>query len=322
MRFSELKGHLTDAVNGAGFAAAYLLLGEDDYLIGEAERLFGLVLDPEFADMNFSRAESVDEAIETLYTFPAFDMRRVCVVSLEKTTADDLEKLKKYLAAPAEESILVAEADAQAKAALKAKNVAEVSCASLSEDETRAYIRALFAEAPVVTVSADAVDELITRTQSSLARIVSEVKKLKAYSPSGVKKEDVEAMVASDIEYQTYLLSEAVSSRDAQKTTRMLDVILKSGVPPRVLLGSLYERFRRLLHVSLNKDRDNEELARYFGFKKPGQVYYLRKNAENFSQVRLKSIVDFLHELQYETVQGLRSEESALHEAVLVMLTA
>ncbi len=323
MKFSMLKSHLNEAANGGGFSSAYLFSGSDEFLAQEAVKLFRQVLDPEFAEMNFSRCSIFADAAETLFTFPVFDMHRVCVYEPEAISAEEIEKIKEYLSSPAEESILVALVDgATCKALSKQKGATTVDCAALSQEETVAYVRELFASPPRVEVTNDAIDELITRTQSSLARIVSEVQKLKAYSPAGVSKADVKEMVAADMEYQVYLLAEAVSTHDAPKAISMLDAILKNGVSERTLFSAIYTRFRRLLHVSLNKDarRDDAELARLLGLKSTGALYYLRKNAENYSQVRLKAIVDYLHSLQYDTLTGARSDVSVLHEAMLKML--
>ena len=319
MKYSELKTHLNDAVNGGTFAAAYFLTGEDEYLLHEAKRLFGETLDSGFKDMNFSKTSDVGEAIETLYTFPVFDIRRVCVLEKDDLNEDETAKLKAYLDSPASEAILVADMGEGAKL-FKGKNIESVSCAALSDEELRDFVREQFSSPPAVPVENAAVEELITRTQGSLARIVGEAKKLKAYSPSGVARADVTQMVASDIEYQTYILSEAVANRDAGRALTVTDAILKSGIPEHVLLAAIYERYRRMLHISLNKDMSNEQLAKIFGFKKQGQVYFLRKSAENYSQVRLKAIVDLLHSLQYEFVSGERSEASALSEAILTLL--
>lgn len=319
MKYSELKSHLEDALNGGKFAAAYFLTGNDDYLLHEATRLFEQTLDREFAQMNFTKADNVSDAIEALCTFPVFDSHRICVLEASALPEQDVDKLKDYLQSPPAESVLVASIGEAAKA-FKGKNVCSVSCAPLSDEELRDFVNELFASSPAVPADVAAIEELITRTQSSLARIVGEVSKLKAYSPQGVKRADVVDMVASDIEYQTYILSEAVANRDAQKALSVADSILKSGIPERVLLSAIYERYRRMLHVSLNKDKPNEHLAQLFGFKKPGQVYFLKKSAEAYSQVRLKSAVDYLHSLQYDILRGARGEASALHEAILELL--
>lgn len=319
MKYPELRSHLNDAVNGGEFAAAYFLTGADEYLLHEAKRLFGEVLDAEFRDMNFSKTSDVDELTETLYTFPVFDARRVCVLEKDNLSDAEIEKLKAYLASPAVEAILVADVGDGAKS-FKGKHIETVSCSTLSDEELRDFVREQFAAPPSVSAENAAVEELITRTQGSLARIVGEVKKLKAYSPNGITRADVVQMVASDIEYQTYILAEAVANRDAGRALSVTDAILKSGLPERALLKALYDRYSRMLHVSLNKDMSNEQLAKIFGFKKPGQVYFLKKSAENYSQVRLKAIVDHLHELQYAMVNGERSESSALYDAVLTLL--
>ncbi len=321
MKFGELKSHLNEALAGNGFAPAYLVHGNEDYLVGEAAKMFSKVVDGEFANFNYTVTHDAEEAVDTLYTFPVFDVIRVCVLDLSEG-ADEAAKqrVKAYLSSPAQESVLVLIADDPVIREVKTPSCEDVTCSALSREETEEYVRSLFKEEPAVDVAPDAVDELIVRTGSSLARIVSEVKKLKAYSPSGIKKRDVEDMVAPDMDYQVYLLAEAVSKRDGKAALTQLDVMLNDGVTPRTIMNALYDRFRRLLHVSLNKNRSNEELARLFGFKKPGAIYFLRQNAENYSQVRLKNIVDYLHGLLYASVTGARSEQSAMYEAMLDIL--
>ena len=318
MKYQELKLHLNQALNGErNFAPAYFVYGNDDYLLGEAVKLFKSVVDGDFVALNFTESSDMGETLQTLSTFPVFDAHRVCrYVFDEETTEDDVEALKGYLSSPVPESILVVSCSAREAAALATNSCEAVVCDSLKDDELSREVKALMSPTPIDDA---AVAELVTRTQSSMARIVSETKKLKAYSPDGIKKKDVEDMVASDLEYQTYKLAEAVSLKDGKGALIMLQSILDSGVHPRVALASLYERYRRMLHISLNSGLSNDELAKLFGLKKSGAVYYLRKGAENYSQTRLKSAVDYLHFLQTESVSG-RNDLNLLQEAVLQLL--
>jgi len=64
----------------------------------------------------------------------------------------------------------------------------------------------------------------------------------------------------------------------------------------------------------------NDELGKLLDMK-GGAVYYLRKASSGYSQVRLKRSVDYLHGLQFDVLSGRRTENSALGEAVLELLT-
>lgn len=85
------------------------------------------------------------------------------------------------------------------------------------------------------------------------------------------------------------------------------------------VLGLLYGHYRKMLHVELHKNTPDAALAEMLGVK-PGALYHIRRISQNYTQMRLKKCVDFLHGLQFAVLTGKRTETGALHEAVLTLL--
>lgn len=315
MKYVNLKKHLNGA-NGS-YAPAYLVYGSDDYLKSEAVKALKGIVDNDFVDFNLAVVQDdVDGAIAALNTFALFgDVKAVVLIYENKLVEQDIDKLKEYLAAPSDGSVLIMRTSADNAALLKCKAAEPVICNGLEKEELAGYIRDNLDGAEMGN---DAIDELIVRTQGSMARIVSELCKLKAYGNGKITKQNVEEMVVAELDYQLYMLTDAIAKKSPD-TLKMLGYLLSNGVRPKMVLDGLYERFRRMLHIALNKSEPNDYFAEKFLIK-PGAVYYLRKTLDSYTQVKLKNIVDELHELQYAQLQGKISEESAMHMAILSLM--
>lgn len=152
-----------------------------------------------------------------------------------------------------------------------------------------------------------------------MARIAIEIAKLKSYSNGTITKIDVCEMVSADIDFQIYELANAVSEKNASKALEVLDVFFKNGIRGVTIINRLYDKYRNMLHAELNKGLSNDDLAKLLGMKS-GAVYFLRKVSSNYSQMRLKRCVDYLHALQFDVLTGKRGDVSAIHEAILQLL--
>lgn len=324
MNWSALNNHINAVLDGSENAdKVYVVYGVDDYLVYTALKQFRRLVDDEFAQFNFARfsqADGMAAVLETLNTVPVFDVRKVAVLTLsEKCTEAELSVLKDYLASPNEGTVLAIGCPADVAKSLGTKHCTTVNCAPLSEQEINEQIDALLKEPPARTMDAAARKELIERTQSSMARIVTETAKLKAFSDGNITYKDVTELVNADLDYRLYMLTDAVSVRDSARTVDILTAMLDAGTPPRVIINGLYDRFRKLLHVSLNKGATNDYFASYFGGS-PNALYFIRRTLANYTQIRLKNSVDMLHRLQYDILSGKRQEDSAMHEAVLELI--
>ncbi len=321
MKYIELKQHLGNALNGEEkLKSVYVVGGDDEYLRQQASKMFKQMVSADFAEFNFTVTSNVDEAIDVAYMFPMFEEKRVVVLVFEDSpTSDELEKFKSYVSAPVDTAIFVVSCDKDALKNVKMKGTTFVDCAHLDEESLKVEVEALLQSAPKCTIERSALLELAMRTQNNMARIASEIAKLKCYVDGAISLADVKEMVVADLEFQTYELSSAVSDKDANKALEIITSFKKQDIKGHTVVGLLYDRYRKMLHAELNKSKTNDEIAEILGMKS-GAVYYLRKTSQNYSQVRLKKCVDYLHALQEDILTGKQNDENVLHIAILQLL--
>lgn len=326
MKYTALKAHLDAAkVGAAPFAPCYIVYGDDAWLRQSAVSMFRALVEQEYASFNFSLIPASDgagEAVFTLNTFPVFDERRVVVVRdvSEKLPAADIAAYENYLGSPAAESVLVFECESGGEKSLPFKSAERVDCNRLAEAEISLIVKGMLDAEPRRTMRPDALHELVTRTLADMSRISCEVAKLKAYCDSEITREDVAVMTSAEPDLRIFQLSDAMGAKDHDRALRVLTALLDDGLRPMTVINMLYGYYRRMLHVELHKDEPPEKVAALLGVK-PGALYHVKKASSSYSQVKLKKCVDYLHSLQCAVLTGRRTEESAMHDAVLTLMS-
>ncbi|MEG1663565.1 MAG: hypothetical protein RR338_06215, partial [Clostridia bacterium] len=201
----------------------------------------------------------------------------------------------------------------------KKKNVCTVDCTRLDDQSIGTEVGVLLSENPPRTIDPSALNELIKRTLGNMSRIACEVQKLKAYSDGNITRDDVCELVTPELDFQIFEISQAVSEKNATKALTVLDSFAKNSVRSMTVINLLFGHYRKMLHVEVHKNDTDADLAELLGVKS-GALYHIKKVSKNYSQVRLKKCVDFLHEMQCAVLSGKRQEATALHEAILTLL--
>lgn len=354
MRYLDLENHLNAVAFGSESAKpVYVIAGDDAYLRSSALSAFKGLLSEDYADFNFnviSEDDGSGAVMDALTTYPVFDDRKVVVVPdiSEKLSDGDKELVKRYVLSPNPTSVLVAVIDdvlsdsdddkqdgakqnskkqkgkklsEQAKEFAKKFGLEYVDCNRLSEDEITAEINKLLAEPPACKMDGNAVRALIERTESYMTRIVREVQKLKSYAPSGITVKDVEDMVVPEENFAFFMLSSAVSEKQSDRALEIFDKFLKQGMKGVTIITMLYNQYRKMLLATLYKENDDAKLASLLEVSS-GQLYHIKRVAKNYSQVRLKKCVDYLHEMQYAVQSGRRNDISAAHDVIITLLNS
>lgn len=350
MKYIELKKHIEDCLNGAKtFEPMYVVGGADAYLRGASVALFKGVIDPEYADFNLSvvsYGQGVSSAIDALSLFPVFDERKVVIIPDFPGKISDQDKglVSGYLASPNPQAIFVIVCEEiQGKKESKATGVDDedkkekqesgksvatfikeakltlVDCGKLDESTVAIELEGILKEEPAKSIERPALHALIEKTLGDMSRIVCEVRKLKSYSDKTITLADVETMVAPDLEFAIYAFAGAVSEQQPEKALEIVDTFFKQGIRGDTLISLLYGQYRKMLHAELHKDASKEALATLLDVSE-GQVYHIRRVSKNYTQVRLKQAVDYLHSLQYSIRSGKRLDTTAVHDAVLTLL--
>lgn len=346
MKYTELKQHINDALSGKSkFAPVYCVYGDDDCLVSKALKMFESIVSADYEDFNLVKVKNEQDAeiaIEALETFPMFDEYKVVILSLQSgftkqkkgkrdgdtdvsdAQADNFVKqaIDAYVQSPSPTSVFVLDcASNDIVSALKIKTMQVVDCSRLDEISLLKEIDRIAAVPPMCKIEPQAAKELMVRTQNSMGRVECEMAKLKAYVQDGViTRRDVTDMVVSDLDYKMYELANAVSQKNCDAALQVLNAFFENGLRGSTILSMLYGKYRELLHVGLNKNLSNEDLAKLLGIARGGAVYYLKQTVANYSQMRLKRCVDCLHDLQFDVLSGMRNENSAVHEAILQLI--
>ena len=325
MKYTALKAHLDAAKRDGSLKPCYVVCGDDAWLRQSAVSMFRALVDADYATFNYtvlSATDGAEEASFTLNTFPVFDILRVTVVSdvSDKLSAADKAAYEHYLASPAQGSVLVFVCEDGAEKNVAFKGAERVDCNRLSEEEIAVIVGGMLKEPPERRMQRSALHELVTRTMGDMSRIACEVGKLKAYCDGEISREDVSVMTSAEPDFQIFRLSDAVGSGEKEMALRVLTALLDDGLRPMTVLNMLYSYYRRMLHAELHKGEPDAEVAALLGIK-PGALYHVRRVSGKYSQVRLKNCVDHLHALQFAVLTGRRGEESAMHEAVLTLMS-
>ncbi len=326
MKYTELDRHISSALSGEeSFHSIYVIGGADAYLRQRATTAFKELVSPEYADFNLSvisHGNGMGAVIDALSLYPVFDDRKVVVVPDigEKILDGDKSLVLSYAKEPNPQAILVLVGDGKTVTDFaKEGKLIYVDCNKLDENSIAIEVDKLLALPPRKNIEKQALHSLVEKTLGDMSRIVSEITKLKAYSEGTITSQDVELMVSPDLEFAIYELTGAVSEKQSEKALEILDVFFKQGVKGVTLITMLYNQYRKMLHAELHKTDDAETLASMLEISSKA-LYHVRRVSKNYTQMRLKQSVDYLHNLQYSILSGKRLEHTAVHDAVLTLL--
>ncbi|PWM72823.1 MAG: DNA polymerase III subunit delta [Bacillota bacterium] len=321
MKFTQLKKYLAEG----NAAPVYLVCGEDAYFreksVEYLKRRF--VTEPQLNAAVFDGdavLSSPEEFFAAAYAYPFMSEKRMVTVKEFYPKADFYSRrLKEYLENPAAETVLVIDNARPCDTLKKAENIVVIDCEKGEGDVLCKWIVAECAKNGVSVRRAEA-EKIAEYSLRDMTKISGEVAKLVAFAGEGgeVRAEDVENLVVKDTEYQIYELTECVGRKNVAGALKILKDMSAKGEPPQRLLVSLYNYFRRLLHISLSPLSD-AELAKALGVKE----YAVKKSREltkSFRKKDLKRATDLLAAGDYAAKSGKTDFDSALTNALFEIL--
>jgi len=313
MKFIQLKKHLQNDT----LFPAYLITGEDAFVRTAALKHFEKLV-TDFPDMNISVFYGTQDAIGIIaacQTLPMVSKKRLVICHDFK---GDSTAFENYLKNPSLETVLVFVSEKLPENLKKIiPSLQLVDCAKLDDDTLTRWITGKLNETNT-QIERDAMHLLISYCSRDLMRISRESEKLGAFRLNAVvTASDVKDLVGADEEYKIYELSEAVITKNSQKTADIMTNMLENKMPVVNLLGALYSHFRRLLFCTLNS-QDNE-LYKKLGVKEYA-VTMAQKQAKAFSPKKLKYICDEFHALDYAIKSGGMGDKMGLTSYVLKVL--
>jgi len=263
-------------LKGGKLDPLYLLFGPEDYLRDAAARavtdaaLKGAAL-REFNESAFSLATTdVQQAIAAAEQLPMMAVRRVVrVADFARLRESDEEALARYVARPAETSVVIFVAGELDKRRRLSKTLLEVCTsvefAALSDAELAAWARDRLKH---LGASADerTLRQIIALTGASVRQLANELEKLStAALPGGhISMESVEALVGRSRELSNFELTDHLIARDRRRALATLSKLLDDGAEPVMLIGLLASSYHRLALAKdlMSRGAPNEEVFR------------------------------------------------------------
>ena len=161
---------------------------------------------------------------------------------------------------------------------------------------------------------------LIELAGKDLYKLKFEVDKLCAFSlQAEITKDDLDLLVTKNDDVVVFELTSALGEKNADKSLKILDNLLKKEPMPSKLLALMSNNFSRLFTVAVSKNLDNSVLAQKLDIH-PYAVTKLKMQLKNFSPKKLKDILYECCEVEYMIKSGLMQTQTALYFLALYIL--
>ena len=217
----------------------------------------------------------------------------------EKNREETVSQLESYLGDPAPFTVLVIEAvrlDERMKLAKVLAQKTLVVEAGLGDNVEQRHATAVMlagalAKAQGLGMEKGAAEDLAERVAANLMRLKTEIEKLEAYvgGRKMIRREDVNAMVASERTATVWELADLLESRQSKKALEFLDRLLRDGEEPLSIIGAMTWMYRKLIEATEIKGAMNGwQAARVLGMR-PEQAELALRSARKSSKFRFLS---------------------------------
>ncbi len=139
--------------------------------------------------------------------------------------------------------------------------------------------------------------ELFFRLPMDLSAWRSEAEKLALY-PERITADAVRHLVTRPLEDKAYELTNAVMSKNLKKALDVLNDLLYQKTDLNVLMSMIGNNFRNFYTAYyLQKEMNNDEIAKALGMRSGGQVYHLLNDPVRFSPKSALAMLDKLADM-------------------------
>lgn len=318
MKFTELKNSLN---SGEEFSV-YLLEGEDAYFREHGKEMIikKFVSEPDLNLSFFDGTSDVQAVSASLSGIPFMSKKRMTVVSEFYPDKKGVLSLDGFLKEPHSDSVLLIVNEKPCEALKKYPTVLKVDCGKADISIIVKWIKATFAAAGA-SIDGETAACLAEYCLLDMTRINNETQKLISYAGKNgvIDIHDVDALVTRDTEYKIYEMTNFVGQKNFDKALESVTDMLSKGEAPAKLIVSIFNYYRRMLHVALS-DLSAAELAKAFGIKEYA-VTKMREQAKKFSKKSLKKAVDTLAAADYLFKSGKQDEKSAMWLSLFKIMT-
>jgi DNA polymerase-3 subunit delta len=257
-------------------APLYLLFGEESYLRDRAARAISdaVLTDAplrEFNETSYSLLSvDVQQAIATACQLPMMTSRRVVrIADFARLREADEEALMRYVARPADSSVVIFISDELDKRRKLSKMLIEscvsVEFAPLADRELAAWAKGRLKELKVET-DERTLHQVIALVGSNVRMLSNELDKLAtaALSTGFITMEMVDSLVGRSRELSNFELTDHLISRNRKRALQTLERLLDDGAEPLMLIGLIASNYHRLALAKelMSRGAPNQEVFR------------------------------------------------------------
>lgn len=303
MKFTEFKSNINNFKN----SCFYLFEGQDAFFRERGLDLLKTlyVLEPTLNLATFEGAKlNVEEVVSSLNAYPFMSQKRITLIREFYPDKNGVDFIKSFSLQGYSDSLLVILNEKANENLKKIENVVFVDCNRADINTIVKWIDAQFRKEGK-SAEKGAYEKIAEYCLLDMTRISTETNKLISYlgETNTLTNEDVDLMVSKDTEYKIYELTDFIGNRKNDKALSVIYELLGKGETPHRLISSLYNYFRKLLHLAIS-DKPLTETANLLGMNE-----YPAKKAKQqsgyFKKKSLKQAVDILTDTDYKIKSGL-----------------
>jgi len=263
-------------INQGNIAPVYLIIGDEEYLIGKVKNtLLSLLLPGDKKNFNLESINDAsrdfeNEVLNAISTISLFKERKVVVAYLPSKsarTASKLDKLEDYfdkIANRQTQNILILcgcnVVDKRSKLFKKIKDCGEViefphlkDIRSWTPEIENQIFRLVGNEVKKAgkTIKKDAYQLLLERTDHDLRSMFCELDKLILYigKENEIRKRDIIELVEETTQMAFYALGEAIGKRNANDILKTIENFLGSAKSPVYILQLMFDNLKNMKNI-------------------------------------------------------------------------
>ncbi len=307
--------------------SAYLLYGEERYLLLQNKRQLFNYLGVEDDDMNVNFYDdsnvNVEEILSQAVTVPFFADRRVIVIEDAGLFSSEGERVAEFLKNCPETTVFVfieQKKPDKRGALFKAIKSVGVEVEYLHQTEaTLAKWVASRVRKEGKSISPSVISFFLSRTGNDLSHVEQELLKLVFYvgDEATITVDDIKAVTGAEVEDQIFAMIEAISRKDRKKALALYRDLVLLKTAPIVILSLITSEFEKMLLVKslLGQGRRPQEIAALTGINE----FFIKNRIAIISQYSYEELKRCF-DLSVETDASFKSGHIADRVAVEVLL--
>ncbi len=322
---------LTEDIKTQSFKNAYLLYGEETYLLRQYAKMLQNALVSPDDKINLSKMEGkstdVNQLIGTAQTMPFFAEHRCIVVSDSGFFKKSSEELAAYIEEIPESTVLLfleQDVDKRSKLFKQVQKWGRVVEFGRQKEAVLMKWALARLQKEQKKITRSVMELFLSKTGNDMEVIDRELEKLLCYTMDKevIEAEDVEAICANQVSGKIFAMVDAIAAKQQKKALELYYELLLMRERPMYILASLSRQFRTLLH--LKELSQNGFDYKYMAECERIPEFAVRKymgQARQFTKKELHAAVEDCAKAQESFVSGKMEEQLAV-ELLLVKYSA